>query len=106
MKVSNNSGLNNLNQLDVSKNSKLDKKQDVFTKSKDKGVTEADLKSASSVDLSNKAQQMQKAKDLASNIEVDNEKVDRLQKLIDNGKYEVDSKAVADRLVDEHLLMS
>jgi negative regulator of flagellin synthesis FlgM len=35
--------------------------------------------------------------------DVDEAKVSRLQKLIDEGKYHVDADAIADRLVDSHL---
>lgn len=57
------------------------------------------------VNVSTRAQDMAKAKEIASkNLDtVDDAKVARLQKLIDEGKYSVDAKAVADRLVDEHL---
>jgi negative regulator of flagellin synthesis FlgM len=56
------------------------------------------------VNLSDRAQMMAKAKEIAQNTETGNEaKVARLQKLIDEGKYNVDAAAVADRLVDEHL---
>lgn len=58
------------------------------------------------VNLSSRAQSMQRAKDIASADTVDEAKVARLQKMIDEGKYRVDSRAVADRLVDEHLAMS
>jgi negative regulator of flagellin synthesis FlgM len=57
------------------------------------------------VNLSERAQSMQKAKEIASHDTVDEAKVARLQKLIDDGKYKVDARAVADRLVDEHLAM-
>ncbi|MCM2281612.1 MAG: flagellar biosynthesis anti-sigma factor FlgM [Bdellovibrionaceae bacterium] len=56
------------------------------------------------VDLSPRAQDIKKAKELAmSSNDIDEAKVARLQKLIDEGKYKVDAAAVADRLVDEHL---
>jgi len=56
------------------------------------------------VEVSERAQMMQKAKQLASQPDtVDEAKVARLQKLIDEGKYKVDAKSIADRLVDEHL---
>ncbi len=58
---------------------------------------------ASKVAMSPQAQSMQKAKAIAGKDTVDDAKVARLQKLIDEGKYKVDAKAVADRLVDEHL---
>ena len=57
------------------------------------------------MDLSERAQMMQKAKAMASNNSVDEAKVARLQKLIDEGKYKVDANRVADRLVDEHMKM-
>lgn len=63
------------------------------------------LNESANVDVSERAQRMQKARDIATNglNDVDESKVARLQKLIDEGKYSVDSKAIADRLVDEHL---
>ena len=60
----------------------------------------------SKVSVSDRAQSMQKAKDIASKSGVDEAKVARLQKMIDEGNYKVDAKAVADRLVDEQLAMS
>lgn len=58
------------------------------------------------VDLSQRAQDIKRAKELATprGDEINEAKVARLQKLIDEGKYKVDAEAVADRLVDEHLL--
>lgn len=62
------------------------------------------IKSSANVNVSDRAQMMQKAKDIASRPDtVDEAKVARLQKLIDEGKYKVDADAIADRLVDEHL---
>lgn len=57
------------------------------------------------VDLSQRAQDIKKAKAIASAgaNDIDEAKVARLQRLIDEGKYKVDAEAVADRLVDEHL---
>ena len=56
------------------------------------------------VDLSARAQDVQRIKELANATpDVDQAKVEKFRKLIDEGKYKVDSKAVADRLVDEHL---
>lgn len=60
---------------------------------------------ASTVQLSEKAQMMSKAKALATpNDGVDMDKVKRLQSLIDRGEYKVDAEALADKLVDEHLI--
>lgn len=64
-----------------------------------------EAKDGSKVDVSERAQLMQRAKDIASNNSVDEAKVARLQKMIDEGKYEVDSEKIADRLMDEHMLI-
>jgi len=58
------------------------------------------------VDVSQRAQDIKKAKELATpkDSDIDEAKVARLQALIDKGEYKVDSAAVADKLVDEHLL--
>lgn len=57
------------------------------------------------VDLSERAQDIRKAKELAmASPDVDMEKVEKFRKLIDDGKYKVDAKAVADRMVSESLL--
>lgn len=60
---------------------------------------------SSQIRVSDSARQIQKAKDIASDMTVDEAKVSRLQKLIDDGKYNVDASAVADRMVDEHFMM-
>ena len=58
------------------------------------------------VALSPRAQELKKAKELATpHGDINEAKVARLQNLIDEGKYKVDSEAVADRLVDEHFSM-
>lgn len=56
------------------------------------------------VDLSERAQDVRKAKEMAmASPDVDQAKVEKFRKLIDDGQYKVDAKAVADRLVDEHM---
>jgi len=60
--------------------------------------------SSTRVNLSERAQQMSKAKEIASKPSFNSEKVARLQNMIDKGTYKVDSAAVADRLVDNHLI--
>jgi flagellar biosynthesis anti-sigma factor FlgM len=55
------------------------------------------------VSLSQEAQQIKKATDLAKKDTVDEKKVAYFQNLIDAGKYQVDSSRVADSLIDEHL---
>lgn len=61
-------------------------------------------KSLSNVDVSERAQLMAKAKNIASQTAgVDEAKVARLQKMIDEGNYKVDADKVADRLLEEHM---
>jgi negative regulator of flagellin synthesis FlgM len=60
--------------------------------------------SSAKVDVSPKAQEAKRIKELAMAApDVDEAKVAKFRALIDEGKYQVDAKAVADRLVDEHL---
>lgn len=61
-------------------------------------------KGSSKVDVSERAQMMSKAKEIAGRPDtVDEAKVARLQKMIDEGTYKTDSQSIADRLVDEHM---
>ena len=69
----------------------------------DSGKTSTDIGSAK-IEMSKDALAMQKAKAIASKDVSDDAKIARLQKMIDEGKYKVDAEAVADRLVNEHLL--
>lgn len=62
---------------------------------------------SSHVQLSPRAQDILKAKELATpSSGIDEAKVARLQKLIDQGNYKVDAEAIADRLLDEQSKMS
>lgn len=74
---------------------------------KNKGVKSQGVNSSLSaqVSLSNQAQQIKKATDIAKESSVDEKKVAYFQNLIDSGKYNVDSASVADRLVDDHMKM-
>ncbi len=65
-----------------------------------------DIAGSSKVDLSDRARDVKRAKELATpDDSVDEAKVARLQKMIDDGKYKVDADAIADRLLDEHMKM-
>jgi negative regulator of flagellin synthesis FlgM len=65
----------------------------------------ADLGSSAKLDLSARAQDLKKAKEVASVgvNDIDESKVAKFQKLIDNGQYKVNARAVAEKMVDEHL---
>jgi negative regulator of flagellin synthesis FlgM len=103
MKVSNKAG-QGLQNIDAAKTAKTDGNKKAES-SKSRLGDLGQLGDTAKVNVSERAQGMQKAKEIASQQTVDEAKVARLQKLIDEGKYKVDSKAVADRLVDEQLVM-
>ncbi|HMN67610.1 MAG TPA: flagellar biosynthesis anti-sigma factor FlgM [Bdellovibrionales bacterium] len=70
------------------------------------GANKTDRKSSANVNLSEQAQMMSRAKEIASEpMSVDEAKVARLQKMIDEGRYKVDAQSIADKLVDEHLII-
>lgn len=56
------------------------------------------------VELSPRAQEAKRIKEIAMSApDVDEAKVAKFRKLIDEGKYKVDAKDIADKMVDEHL---
>lgn len=67
--------------------------------------SEIGANSSAQVSLSNQAQQIKKATEIAKDDSVDEAKIARLQSLIDGGKYKIDAAKIADKLVDEHLDM-
>lgn len=59
---------------------------------------------ATKVELSPRAQDIKKIKEAAANApDVDMNKVEKFKRMIADGTYKVDAKAVADRMVDEHM---
>jgi negative regulator of flagellin synthesis FlgM len=100
MKVTN-TGSNKLSEV---ANKKADK-AGTGKNAEKKSFIETELSSSSEVELSPRAKDMQKIKEVAKNStpDVDDAKVAKFQRLIDSGQYKVDAKSVADRLVDEHL---
>jgi negative regulator of flagellin synthesis FlgM len=67
----------------------------------------ATVGSSTKVDVSSRAQEMKRAKEMATpNSGVDDAKVARLQAMIDSGTYKVDADALAERLVSEQLKMN
>ncbi len=105
MKISNKSG---------APSSNVDAKLDVKSKLSSDGVKESSKKSigasalgdSSRVEVSERAQTIKKARELATpDDSIDEAKVARLQKLIDKGEYSVDASAIADKMVDEHMML-
>jgi negative regulator of flagellin synthesis FlgM len=74
---------------------------------KNKSIAGTEIANSAKIDVSSRAQDILKAKALATpSSDVDEAKVARLQKMIDEGKYKVDAEAIAGRLLDEHSKMS
>ncbi|MCB0377987.1 MAG: flagellar biosynthesis anti-sigma factor FlgM [Bdellovibrionales bacterium] len=67
------------------------------------GMSKMPMLESAQVNLSDRAQQIKRATDIASNDSVDEAKIAKFQKLIDSGKYNIDAEKIADKLVDEHL---
>lgn len=109
MKITHNKVGQNLNIVD----GKATEKTDLGGKAKGVGALGVDSKNAKTegadatkVSLSPRAQELKKVKDMVGSIdEVDEAKVAKFQQLIDAGKYKVDAEKIADKMVDEHLLM-
>jgi len=60
--------------------------------------------SASKVAVSSRAQEAKKIKELAlAAPDVDQAKVEKFRKMIEEGKYKIDANAIADKMVDDEL---
>lgn len=104
MKITHNKVGQNLNLTDASKTEKATDKAKTSEAKNSPSVGFGSPTESSKVELSSRAKDVQKIKDLAlSAPDVDQAKVDKFQKLIDSGKYKVDAKAVANKLVDDHM---
>jgi negative regulator of flagellin synthesis FlgM len=112
MKITHNKVGQNLNLTDAGKAGKTDKADkagapkggaDIKSMLDTKAGDSAN--SASKVELSNRAQDMKRIKEVATSApDIDEAKVAKYQKLIDDGKYEVDAEGLADKMVDEHMM--
>lgn len=112
MKITNNVPNNNLtgvgNKSPLEKTDKADRldKVSIDSAKNKKASVFGDINSSTKVDLSPRARDIQKAKELATPSDsINEEKVARLQKLIDSGEYEIDADAIAGKMIDEHSLM-
>lgn len=74
-------------------------------RAKNNGASSAEMMDATKINLSSQARQISKAKEIAKDDSIDEAKIARLQKMIDGGEYKIDAEAVADKLVNEHLLL-
>lgn len=104
MKITHNKVGQNINLVD---GAKTDRAGDAKAKSSAVGIGKdlpdlnAKTSAATNVNVSDRAQEAKRIKDLAKRApDVDMEKVEKFRKLIDSGNYKVDAKAVADKMVD------
>lgn len=109
MKITHNKVGQNLNVRDNGKAEKSDKtagaKSAVGAADLSAGKVEAkSVSDASQVNLSTRAKDLNTAKEIAMNTpDINEEKVARLQKLIDAGEYKTDAKEIAGKMLDEHM---
>lgn len=104
MKITHNKVGQNLNLRDSGKTEKSDgaKGATGTTSTGSSAIGELAGLEASKVDISGRAQDIRKAKDIANATpDIDEAKVARLQKLIDDGNYKIDAGAIADKMISE-----
>lgn len=106
MKITHNKVGQNVNVRDTNRGEKADATQ-AAKSALTSGVGAAGLQDladlgASKVDVSKRAQDMKKAKEVAmATPDVDEAKVARLQKMIDEGKYKVSASDIAEKMLTE-----
>lgn len=107
MKITHNKIGQNLNLKDTAKSEATSATQQTkaIGKSKTDSLSESSSTPPSSgIAISSRAQQMQKAKELAMAApDINQEKIDRFKQMIKDGTYKVDAEAVAERMLNEHL---
>jgi len=108
MKIKNlsNNNMKDLSQLKSKKTTTTENPTELKSQGLSEKVDVKAIKDSAKVDVSQAAQQMNKAKTLATpSDDIDHAKVARLQKMIDDGSYKVDSMSIADKLVDSHFML-
>ena len=109
MKITHNKVGQNLNLVDGAKSGKTDAADSIKNKGLGKVLDSksdelSKLGEGSKIELSPRAQEAKRIKEIAMSApDVDEAKVAKFRKLIDEGKYKVDAKDIADKMVDAHL---
>jgi negative regulator of flagellin synthesis FlgM len=109
MKITHNKLGQNLNVSDLQRSGDTSKagKKSNSSESASSSAESSGVGLAAQTSISSRAQQIQKAKDLATAApDVREDRIAALQKAIDSGTYNVDPKDIADRMVDEELQWS
>ncbi len=103
MKITHNKVGQNLNLVDGVKSNRNENVKDAKGAKADQ-LSNAQADSSARIDVSARAQEAKKIKEIAMAApDVDMAKIEKFRKMIDEGKYTVDAKAVADRMVDAEL---
>lgn len=108
MRITHNKVGQNLNLRDTQKSDASQKSGSAIDGNKsgpaDSKLGALDTLGATQVNISERAQDIKKAKEIAmKSPDVNEARIAELQKLIDEGKYKTDAKAIADKMVDEQL---
>lgn len=109
MKITHNKVGQNLNLVDSAKSDRASGIANKATESakgadKAEALSSSSLSESSRVDVSPRAQEAKRIKEIATAApDVDEAKVAKFRKMIDEGTYKVDAKAIADKMVDEHI---
>lgn len=110
MKITHNKVGQNLNLVDGAKTSKTEEARANSQAGRSNKVSTPESalgEQSAKVQVSDRAQEAKRIKEMAMSApDVDQAKVEKFRRLIDEGKYKVDSKSVADKMVDEHMAMA
>ena len=104
MKITHDKVGQNINLTDSRKAEKSDSSKAAKIGDDKLGALESNsaMDSASRVNLSERAQDIKRMKEIAMAApDIREDRVASLQKLVDSGKYKVDAKDIADKMVDE-----
>ncbi len=103
MKITNNTHKAHLNNLTAAKQSKTQQNNKKITNNNSYKANNDSAK----INLSNTAKDINNIKKLATpSQDIDLAKVEKIKNLINQGKYKINAEKIADKMVDEHLLMS
>jgi len=106
MKITHNKVGQNLNLVDGAKTERTKAGATPNPASSAKADKLSELGDSTRVEVSPKAQDAKRIKELAMAApDVDEAKVAKFRQMIDEGKYKIDAKAIAEKMVDEQLSM-
>ena len=100
----NSTNSNPIQNTEVSGPKKSEKTKQSSDAARAAAVAPGTVEGSTKTEISSRAKEMAKAKDVASSTpDVREEKIAELKKRIQAGRYQVDAEALADKMVDEHM---